>query len=405
MDDEALIAALVTLSRLLLQGDLALARATLAETERQGSPRHVRNLCILLLAFIDEPSAWPALRRWALCADDDAARLAIEAVTQSPGLKAPHSDDELRQFWDTTLLDFEQALHPAGWKRLCRDYDIDMRSISLAPPWEGEEGAPIDDACHEILVAVCQTGTSIAAREKAIEWLAVDPSCADVLRALAREPTTPARVKSAVYANFKPREEDYEFIRIEIKASSDSEVLARLCAPLLLSAGAREGEALTILEGLAPMADSASDLARPLMLALRWNQSSAANMAIERICRSAGTEALRMEGVAALYDPTLDSGRTYQFSSTIGRALAEQRLIEERRGALERLSSAPSAPLAAEASLSMLTWATYDQTVAKLSVDGAFLARAEALALMPAVPERVRRELSWRLADWAKRAR
>ncbi len=402
-DDEALINELVSLSRRLLQGDLALAQATVAETDRDASPPHVRNLCILLLTFTSEPHARQALRDNALSMEDDRATLAIEAVTQFQGLQAHHSDYEIREYWCSSLLSDEEELHPVGWERRIRDYEIDRRpTISLAPPAEGEEGEPMEGECREVLFAVTQSGASLVAREKAIEALAVDPTCADRLRKLARNWGTPGCVKSAVYANIELREDDFKFIKSDVEGTRDTECLARLCGPLLESAGVRDGEAIALLEGLAPLADWSPTLAGPLMSALGREQSSASLMAIERICRSAGAGALRSEAVGALYSiPTIASWR----DATLYRGRADAQWWEDRRAALQRLSSAPSAPLAAEASLAMLTWARSDVAVARASVDGAFLARAQALSLMPSVPERVRQELTQRLADWEKQGR
>ncbi len=397
--EDALTAELVSLSRRLLQGDLTLARTTLAEIDLPSSSPHVRNLCILMLAFTEEPRAREALRAKALSPDDDRAALALEAVMEFRQLKPDCPDLDLETFWAHMLNDYQAALLAPGGDHWALGAQVMMnrREINLAPPAEGEEGgggatieeqAPsIEGSRREVLVAVAQAGASLAAREKAIAWLPEYPSTENVLRAMARSEGTPNRVKSAVYAKVHVSTDDYSFLKTEVQGSTDPQYLATLCGPLVRSAGERGEEALAILGGLARIADSNARLAEKMMWEFSEDNSVHVVEEIERIARSAESEDLRHAAVSAL-----DRG-LYGVQQT------------KRIEALQRLSWAPSAGLAAEASYSLLKWSRQEPAWATLVLDDAFLQRAGALAQMPAAPERLRLELCHALTERTKPTR
>ncbi len=394
-DADSLLAELVRLSRRLLQGDLALAQVALAESERTATSPCARNLSLLLLAFTEEPRARTVLRREALSADDDRAQLALEAVMEFRKLKADCRDDQIEVFWAGVLTSQEAALlpegrdHPALYAKLIRR----QACILLAPPAEeeGEGGATLieeepsyqDRDDGEVLVAVAQVGRSLAAREMGVRRLGVEWSAGDLLRALARREGTPARVKAAVYESVYLSSSDYDVIKSEVQGSTDPQYLARLCGPLMRSAGDRAAEALGVLEGIAPIADSDATLAKRMMWEFPDNDSLDNVEAIERIARAATSDALRHEAV-----------------STLRRGLYDHEFIE-RCEALQRLSRAPTAGLAAEASLVLLEWERLEPARVEAKLDDAFLEQANDVAQLPAVHTLLREELSHALAERA----
>ncbi|GEM_PF-3094137 len=394
VDDEPLIGALVSLTRRLLQGDLALARAIVAEIDRPALTPQVRNLCIVLLAFTEEPRACDALRAKALSADEDAATLAVEALVGFRHLDKDSPDEDLRRSWQFSFFAHASLLAPGyfdrhDWDNYCR------RFISLAPPAEGEEGGAaieegpsLDTRHREALVAVARHGASMNARTIAIGRLANDSESVDLLRAIAREDATPDCVKAAVYKDLCVRADDFDFLEKDLQRSKDPWFLAMLCAPLVRSAGPREGEAVALLEALVPLAGANATLGEAMISAFMATSSAHVLQTVERVARSAESDTFRRQAVSALYRDQ-DGGPS----------------AEERLAVLERLSWAPSAELAAEGALGLLIWARWDPEVASSVIDAALLQRAAALTLMPVVPEQVRGELTKELARWKRAVR